>query len=263
MGIKTGAAAAVAFFAATSSGAVTNLVVNGDFEQSSCAVSCVGTNTVFTGATGWKGSGFGGVFVPDIPGAANLGRSTGWKNSFWGPGRGVANGFQNSPTGGNFIAGDADTKIAFRLSQLVPLTAGQRYRLQFDWAAGQAYTFNGATTERLEVRVYDGQSFLRGLGSGAKNPQTLALNYFTNTVQTPSHGFNGWFHEDVTFTANGNNVLEFFSQGTPSGLPPFTMLDGVSITAAVPEPASWAMLIAGFGIVGGVLRRRRSQPVAA
>lgn len=29
--------------------------------------------------------------------------------------------------------------------------------------------------------------------------------------------------------------------------------------AAVPEPASWAMLIAGFGLVGATLRRRRNQ----
>lgn len=29
---------------------------------------------------------------------------------------------------------------------------------------------------------------------------------------------------------------------------------------AVPEPASWAMLIAGFGLVGATLRRRRAVP---
>jgi hypothetical protein len=33
-------------------------------------------------------------------------------------------------------------------------------------------------------------------------------------------------------------------------------LDNVS--AAVPEPATWAMLIAGFGLVGGALRRRNT-----
>ena len=32
---------------------------------------------------------------------------------------------------------------------------------------------------------------------------------------------------------------------------------------AVPEPASWAMLIAGFGLVGAVARRRRGRVVAA
>lgn len=31
----------------------------------------------------------------------------------------------------------------------------------------------------------------------------------------------------------------------------------------VPEPASWALLIAGFGGVGAVLRRRRTAPLAA
>jgi hypothetical protein len=33
-----------------------------------------------------------------------------------------------------------------------------------------------------------------------------------------------------------------------------------AVAAAVPEPASWAMMISGFGLVGGALRRRR-QPV--
>lgn len=36
----------------------------------------------------------------------------------------------------------------------------------------------------------------------------------------------------------------------------------VLFTAAVPEPANWAMMIAGFGLVGASLRRRRA-PVAA
>jgi hypothetical protein len=34
-------------------------------------------------------------------------------------------------------------------------------------------------------------------------------------------------------------------------------------TGAVPEPASWAMLIAGFGLVGAAARRRRTKTVAA
>ena len=32
---------------------------------------------------------------------------------------------------------------------------------------------------------------------------------------------------------------------------------------AVPEPASWAMLVAGFGLIGAVRRRRRSPPATA
>jgi hypothetical protein len=38
---------------------------------------------------------------------------------------------------------------------------------------------------------------------------------------------------------------------------------GEALTAAVPEPATWAMLMGGFGVVGGVLRRRRGAAVVA
>ena len=34
-------------------------------------------------------------------------------------------------------------------------------------------------------------------------------------------------------------------------------------TGGVPEPASWALMIAGFGMVGGALRSRRRTSVAA
>jgi PEP-CTERM motif len=34
---------------------------------------------------------------------------------------------------------------------------------------------------------------------------------------------------------------------------------GNVLSAAVPEPASWALMIAGFGLVGGVMRRRAVQ----
>ncbi|MBT2187421.1 PEPxxWA-CTERM sorting domain-containing protein [Sphingobium nicotianae] len=36
---------------------------------------------------------------------------------------------------------------------------------------------------------------------------------------------------------------------------------GLPVTPSVPEPASWAMMIAGLGVVGGVLRRRQIASV--
>jgi len=33
--------------------------------------------------------------------------------------------------------------------------------------------------------------------------------------------------------------------------------------SAVPEPATWAMMIAGFGLIGAAARRRRSGMAAA
>ena len=42
------------------------------------------------------------------------------------------------------------------------------------------------------------------------------------------------------------------------------LITSLSGTIAVPEPASWALMILGFGGIGGALRRRRAQmPIAA
>nr|WP_084192404.1 PEPxxWA-CTERM sorting domain-containing protein [Parasphingorhabdus marina] len=38
------------------------------------------------------------------------------------------------------------------------------------------------------------------------------------------------------------------------------------VSPAVPEPATWAMMIGGFGLVGGAMRRRKkltAQPALA
>lgn len=65
---------------------------------------------------------------------------------------------------------------------------------------------------------------------------------------------------------SGFNVLEFLvrnerqSSGNPTGLRVEFQTSSIN---AVPEPASWAMLIAGFGLIGAAARRRRAVPSAA
>lgn len=61
-----------------------------------------------------------------------------------------------------------------------------------------------------------------------------------------------------SFTVNAGETATFFLYddvlGDNSG--------GVSLSiSAVPEPATWAMLILGMGIVGGAMRRRRNTTV--
>ena len=97
----------------------------------------------------------------------------------------------------------------------------------------------------------------------------------------------GFGMTDVTFTSatlNGvdinlspDGIFEFGSligQATGAG-PQQLVITGTSggagsysgtlsfDVALVPEPASWAMMIAGFGGVGALLRRRRNDPRAA
>jgi hypothetical protein len=52
----------------------------------------------------------------------------------------------------------------------------------------------------------------------------------------------------------GNYVLTL--KGTNTG---FGSLAGNVTFAAVPEPATWALMILGFGLVGGVLRRKERE----
>ncbi len=57
----------------------------------------------------------------------------------------------------------------------------------------------------------------------------------------------------VQLTASGTATdLGFIFYHEPS----FWDLDNIELLAAVPEPASWAMMIAGFGLVGSAMRRR-------
>jgi hypothetical protein len=51
--------------------------------------------------------------------------------------------------------------------------------------------------------------------------------------------------------------LSFTSIGAPTGDPAFDRISLSMTVSQVPEPASWAMLIAGFGLVGAVMRHRR------
>jgi hypothetical protein len=64
----------------------------------------------------------------------------------------------------------------------------------------------------------------------------------------------------LAFNWSGIDNLRFsISGGTPSGLPGagnYFAVDNLSLTAGVPEPMTWALMILGFGLVGGAMRRR-------
>jgi hypothetical protein len=57
---------------------------------------------------------------------------------------------------------------------------------------------------------------------------------------------------DPTFTIQGDFALNYRVMGVPGGAVVNPPGGGV-----VPEPATWAMMVAGFGLLGGTLRRRK------
>jgi hypothetical protein len=225
----------------TCGSAQASLVTNGGFESTTSGNGQLGYNT---NATGWTVTGYSFVFAPgtaDTTGAVgSLGTAL-----LWGPGDGSPNGLTVSPNGGNFVAADGDYNPGPISQTINGLTAGNSYNVDFSWAGAQAYTIVGPTTEQWKV------SF------GAQTQ-------FTPVVNNVSEGFTGWMNETMTFTASApSDVLTFLAVGTPSGAPPFALLDGVSVND-VPEPSA-GLLLGGVGTViavGRLGRRARADRTA-
>jgi hypothetical protein len=217
-----------------------NLVVNGDFSQTTRGTNKqveTGNHTWGTSLSGWSSNGYNFVFGSSSSTVVGQYGDL----SLWGPSNGANNGLTDSPTGGNFFAADGAFGVAPLQQTINGLTAGQVYNVSFDWAGAQQYGFNGANTEQWAV----------SLGG-----ETHSTAVYQNT----SHGFSGWMHETFSFTATSSSaVLSFLAVGTPAGVPPFSLLDGVSMSAAVPEPGTWTLMLAALGMLGMAARRRQSQ----
>lgn len=244
----------------------TNLITNGNFSTTSNVTSPyssfqIGYNGTLNGWTNQIGSGstvgYSFLFTPGATGQSSVANGNAGNIRFWGTNNpGYYNAFVGSaPTetladgtiggGGNFVASDGGYQTA-ALTQSVNLLAGQTYTLSFWWAAAQQSGFSGATTDGWVVSLGGNQI------------------YQTTDVTNPSQGSTPWAKVSVTFkaTVSGSQTLSFLARGTPSGVPPFSLLDNVSLFA-VPEPSSWGMMgvgLLGLGMVG--LRRRARDRVA-
>ena len=235
------AISAVSLTATSAFATATNLVVNGGFENVTHGAGKFNTlNNNLAGttvATGWTSAGYAFIYTPGSADTTGAGPS-GLK--LWGPNDGSNNGLTTSPTGGNFLASDGVYQIGAIQQMINGLVAGQNYQLSFDWAGAQQYGLSGPTTEGWQV----------SLGSQTFN---------TPTISNVNHGFTGWRSQSFTFTATGaSELLSFLATGSPNGLPPFSLLDSVSLVA-VPEPGSVPMMAIGALALAAVVARRRRQ----
>ncbi len=220
----------------------TNLVTNGSFETLTNGYGQIGYNT---NATGWTTSGYNFVFNSSNVGTGVTGSAG--NLALWTTSNGGLNTVTASPDGGNFIGADGAYEVGAISQTINGLTAGQQYMVGFYVAAGQQKNFTGDTTDYWTV----------ALGSSALTSNTQAGSQSTAIMNLSSHAFSGWQYDTMIFTANASTeVLSFLATGTPSGVPPFALLDGVSMTA-VPELGSAAMLLTGLVGVAGFMRQRR------
>lgn len=119
------------------------------------------------------------------------------------------------------------------LDQSLPTVAGQSYNLSFAYNAGEASGLAG-TPGFVELKVYWGTTLVKDILGGP-----IGWNEFTiNNLVAPTE----------------STQLEFVGIKVPNRIG----LDDVSVSG-VPEPATWIMMILGFGFVGASLRRARSR----
>lgn len=59
---------------------------------------------------------------------------------------------------------------------------------------------------------------------------------------------------DISFTGNS---IEYNAQGLVFSGAPYHITLGLITSSSVPEPASWAFMLAGFGMLGGAMRTQR------
>lgn len=232
--------------AASSFGAAqaVELVTNGGFETTT------GGNNGQLGFNGFNATGWSLSTSPNYTFLFNSGTAdtTGANGqygnlSLWGPNNGSNNGLPaSSPNGGNFLALDGDFQNAAVIQTIGGLSVGHSYQVNFDYGFSQQEGFNGATVQSLTVC----------LGSSCDT---------TASYNLPSHGFSGWSAGEYTFKATGaSEVLSFMANGNLP-VPPFALLDGVSMTA-VPEMSTWAMMLAGFVGLGFAGYRRAKIRIA-
>lgn len=133
-------------------------------------------------------------------------------------------------SGGNFAGLNA-------LSQSLITVAGRAYHLRF--SLGALYVANVPRTTDLT---------LDAIGSHVGATYSLPGNDNLDT------GFRAY---SLDFTATAPTTLLRFSAVT---VPDYIdqIVDNVSVSSTVPEPASWTLFVAGFGLTGVAIRRRQT-----
>ena len=133
-------------------------------------------------------------------------------------------------------------------------TVPQDISVDFDFSAptpNSGATVDGTTQGNLILHglfqngsvSWSGPADFTWTAPGFTNPGLMTITLSNGTFDTGILGLHGGSKAGYVVTAT------FDWANDPSG--------------AVPEPASWALMITGFGLTGAALRRRRTMAVAA
>lgn len=178
--------------------------------------------------------------------------------------------FNNNPADGLSILGvtnDTNTLVLFTGGETLHGNGGQARLQAATGGLDTSFSYLGTTGQLLGVDLNDAMmgftsAEFRVFGGTATRLTITAYDTtgtaFTNAFAIPANGFFNLTTADnqvidrFSFSANGSigDVRQVRIGGVAS-------LDGGGGTDAIPEPATWAMMIMGFGGAGAMIRRRR------
>ncbi len=144
---------------------------------------------------------------------------------------------------GNFGARFSPNAVG-GIEQSIATVAGSRYAISFDLR----HVANLLTPNNAFSAEFNG----------------VALNSFANVATLPTATYS--FTQVATGSAS---LLKFSFLDTRDPPANRWSIDNISVelipvvVGGVPEPAAWAMLVLGFGVVGNAARRRRTASVVA
>jgi hypothetical protein len=151
---------------------------------------------------------------------------------------------------GNNVYFFGNTLAFDTLSQMIPTVAGKIYRVEAWLAIDNFVDLPGPPQNSID---------------GEFNHNTfLFAQAAPNFPFDPFHPNAAYQLMGLDMMATGSSTLLQFMGASPSGN---VYIDDVSVRevlpGGIPEPASWALMILGFGGIGAMLRRARRGPMAA
>ena len=160
------------------------------------------------------------------------------------------NGF-DPITGDRLLQLSANRAAFFSINGSTPFNFGNSQAAEFANLATGAFVGDGDQASHFK----DAPGFLDDSGLCIIGERQIGI---LDPTASPCEVLTVTSNDLAAFDAIGYN-LNFDILGNPGFTFNTAQVFGLAGTAAVPEPATWAMLIAGFGMVGGAARRRRMR----